>query len=822
MPHPSQPALMHISDWKLNTVIIVVTVLLTNVVVSLVDWMLLGRVSLDSMKVSTLSGLIIATLAVSGAGSLRARIAANNQRQLQQGIERAQSHLALAIESAEMIFWEFDLTSGAFSYDKGRRAWLGLSLDVAANTFNDWLALVHPDDVPQLLQRFEAAQRPGAPDFRFDYRMRQADGSWGWVHTQGRVSQRNAQGEAVLAVGSTLNIHQRKQTELALKENKERLDIIFNDNPELMLISRISDGLITEVNEAFVRIAGFSRAQAIGSTTLGLGIWVNPNDRERMTSALLANGRCDNLEVTFNTHSNEQIDCELDAVCTPIHGVPHIVCTVRDVRERKRALAELQRSKALLRATLDSTDEGILLLDEANQVLTVNPRFMALWQVPPELEAQPRNGHLMAHVLGELQDPSGFQHVVNELGNGTEKARGIWVLKDGRFFASFTQSLPMGAHTGRIWCFKDITELYLSRLKTQESLTLLQTVIDHSPMRIFWKDTELRYLGCNPLFAQDAGLAHAQDLIGKLDTDLSWAANAQAYNADDRQVMTSGVPRLAFEEMQTTPSGDSIWLSTSKVPLYSASKKLMGVLGMYEDITERKHAEQALQASEQRTQALYTLLRLVTDNVPDMIWAKDLDKRYLFANKAICEQLLMAQDTNEPLGKDDLFFALRQRASQPDNPQWHTFGELCQDSDDVTLAGGQARQFDEFGNVRGQLLHLDVRKAPLMSESGAVIGVVGSGRDVTAERATQEKLRVAAAVLANSSEALMLADANNRIIDINPAFTRLTGYSLAEVAGKDPRFLHSGKQGEGFYRDMWAQIEATGRWQGEVWNRRKD
>ncbi len=675
MPRPLAPTLKHISGWQLNTLIIAATVLLTNVVVALVSWLLLGRATADTMKVSTVSGLIIATLVVSVAGKVRAGIAAANRHQLQQGIERAQNHLALAIESAEMIFWEFDLTSGAFSYDKGRRAWLGLSLDVAANTFTDWLALVHPDDAPQLLQRFHAAQHPGAPDFRFDYRMRQADDSWGWVHTQGRVSQRNAQGEAVLAVGSTLNIHQRKQAELALQENKERLDIIFNDNPELMLISRISDGLITEVNEAFVRIAGFSRAQAIGSTTLGLGLWVNPQDRERMTRALLAHGRCDNLETTFVTQAGEHIECELDAVCTPIHGVPHIVCTVRDVRARKQALALLQQSEVAVQQL--NTD-----LSDRNQ-----------------------------------------------------------------FLAALMEAMPIP---------------------------------------VFYKDTQGFYLGFNKAYEDFIG--HPREaLIGKTVFDIAPSHLANIYHAQDLALMQQQGTQI-YETQLPNSAGDLLEVMFSKSCFKDHLGQIKGLIGCALDITNRKHAEQALQASEQRTQALYTLLRLVADNVPDMIWAKDLDKRYLFANKAICQQLLLAQDTAEPLGKDDLFFALRQRASHPDDPHWHTFGELCQDSDAVTLASGQAGQFDEFGNVRGQPLHLDVRKAPLMSENGAVIGVVGSARDVTAERATQEKLRVAAAVLTNSSEALVLSDADNIIIDINPAFTRLTGYTLAEVVGKDPRF----------------------------------
>ena len=249
---------------------------------------------------------------------------------------------------------------------------------------------------------------------------------------------------------------------------------------------------------------------------------------------------------------------------------------------------------------------------------------------------------------------------------------------------------------------------------------------------------------------------------------------------------------------------------------------VLTVTGGSLNITPRKEAELALRASEQKSHDLSTLLRLISDNVPDMIWAKDLHKRYLFANKAICDQLLFASSTDEPLGRTDLDFALRERSAHPDDPQWHTFGELCQDSDTLTLANGKASQFDEFGNVRGKFMFLDVHKAPFVNDAGEVIGVVGSARDVTAQKAAEDKLRLASLVLENSSEAMMVTDPDNAIVEINPAFTRLTGYSRDEVLGKNPAMLHSGRQTAAFYRDMWHQIDATGHWQGELWNRRKD
>lgn len=96
-----------------------------------------------------------------------------------------------------------------------------------------------------------------------------------------------------------------------------------------------------------------------------------------------------------------------------------------------------------------------------------------------------------------------------------------------------------------------------------ESHYLLQTIINTSPVRIFWKDKALKYLGCNPVFAHDAGEASPEALIGKTDFQLCWREQAALYQADDQQVIVSGIPKLAFEEQQTTPEGEAIWRRTS-------------------------------------------------------------------------------------------------------------------------------------------------------------------------------------------------------------------------------------------------------------------
>ena len=159
-----------------------------------------------------------------------------------------------------------------------------------------------------------------------------------------------------------------------------------------------------------------------------------------------------------------------------------------------------------------------------------------------------------------------------------------------------------------------------------------------------------------------------------------------------------------------------------------------------DEMHERRQVETALRESEASARELSNLLRMMCDNVPDMIWAKGLDGRYLFTNKAMAEQLLQAGDASEPVGRTDLFFAQRERDSHADHPQWHTFGELCRDTDVVTLERGMPSTFEESGNIRGCYLCLDVRKAPFINERGELIGTVGSARDVTERQQVEREL----------------------------------------------------------------------------------
>lgn len=147
----------------------------------------------------------------------------------------------------------------------------------------------------------------------------------------------------------------------------------------------------------------------------------------------------------------------------------------------------------------------------------------------------------------------------------------------------------------------------------RESQVLLKNVLDTIPNRVFWKDLDSRYLGCNKLFAEDAGLTFPAEIIGKQDFELSWSEQSELYRRDDRLVMDTGNPKLFYEEPQNRTDGKKLWLETSKIPLVDKNAKVYGVLGTYRDITERKVAEDALrQAKEEAEEATKVKDKLVT------------------------------------------------------------------------------------------------------------------------------------------------------------------------------------------------------------------
>jgi PAS domain S-box-containing protein len=330
----------------------------------------------------------------------------------------------------------------------------------------------------------------------------------------------------------------------------------------------------------------------------------------------------------------------------------------------------------------------------------------------------------------------------------------------------------VGCLLGSVYFIRDIfIERRLAEKAIRKQQELTSKIIETIPLRVFWKDRDLRYLGGNRLLAKDAGVIRPEDLIGKTDFDMSWKDQAELYRADDRRVMDTNTPKLFYDEPQTTPEGRHIWLRTSKVPLRDADHKVIGILGMYDDITRSREMELRLQESEER-------FRKSFQNSAIGMALVGLDGSWLRVNDSLCR--IVGYSEQELLGKtfkdithpedlqSDMDFVAQLLAGEIDHYQM------------------EKRYFHKDGHVVWIRLSVSlVRDA--QDNPGHLVAQI---EDVTRSREmelrlqeSEERFRHIAEI---TSDCVWQTDEHATYVYISPRVRDIMGYEPEELLGKSP------------------------------------
>lgn len=328
----------------------------------------------------------------------------------------------------------------------------------------------------------------------------------------------------------------------------------------------------------------------------------------------------------------------LEHKCQPVYSKDGIylgrrACN-RDITDRKKTELALIASERQLRGILEASTESVFLMDKDGQILMANTTTAERLNTTV--------GALVETDIYKLLPPDVAENRrrnVQEIISSGKPMR----FEDERFGRIFLNSVyPIQREGGEVTHLAvfglDITEERQSkqiveenRRKLAEVNNMLQLVIDTIPVRIFWKNLDSVYLGCNKIFAKDAGRNGPLELIGQNDYNLGWKAQADLYVQDDQAVIKSGIARIHYEEPQNTPTGDLKWLRTTKAPLHNQDGDIVGILGTYEDITERKTMEEGLRESEQRYRSIFQ------NNHATLLIIDPENGRIVDANPAACK-----------------------------------------------------------------------------------------------------------------------------------------------------------------------------------------
>lgn len=248
---------------------------------------------------------------------------------------------------------------------------------------------------------------------------------------------------------------------------------------------------------------------------------------------------------------------------------------------------------SMLDAVIESTLEGILVVNLNGTVTKTNRRFAELWRIPEQLIETRDDEKLLSYILDQLKYPEAFMAKVNELySKPEERSFDLIEFKDGRFFER--TSLPQRINeqvVGRVWSFRDVTEQKTTEETLRKERILFRTIIDNLPDSIYAKDIEYRKILSNPVNLHNAGCTKESEVLGKTDFELFQQDAALAFYKDDKTVLELGRPVINREESFIDKEGHRVWLLTTKLPLKDSSGKITGLIGVGRNITLRKKNE---------------------------------------------------------------------------------------------------------------------------------------------------------------------------------------------------------------------------------------
>ncbi len=252
---------------------------------------------------------------------------------------------------------------------------------------------------------------------------------------------------------------------------------------------------------------------------------------------------------------------------------------------------------------------------------------------------------------------------------------------------------------------------------------MLTSVLNSVPQSIFWKDRDGVYLGCNEVFAGATGLGGPAAVVGKTDSDLPWPREAgEVYRADDSEILRTGRPRRHVIEPLREAGGKQLWIDTTKVPLLDGDGRPYGILGVYDDVTERKRAEESLAESEER-------FRSAMFNSAIGMALVAPDGRWLEVNPALCRIVGYA--------RAELLATNFQALTHPD--------DLDADLDFVRelLAGTRSTYEMEkrYMHQDGAIVWIRLNVSLVRDAAGDPVHFISQMQDITERRRAEEAIR---------------------------------------------------------------------------------
>lgn len=273
----------------------------------------------------------------------------------------------------------------------------------------------------------------------------------------------------IIMVNQRLNVENR--------EEKEKLQMIFNTSPDAAVISRLTDGSIVDVNAGFLGMSGYSRAELIENTTIRINLWHVLADRERFVKLLQENGSCETTEFIFQRKDGSLFTGSISAKIIPIQTIPHIVSTIQDITQRKQAEEAMRESEELYRSILNASPDDITITDLNGGILVTSPAAKKMFGYEPEYD-RVFGSQVIGYIVPEDRERAKSNIGRMFTGNYTGPNEYHGVRKDGSILnIEVNSGLILGANrqpAKMVFIIRDITERKQAEQRIQQLVQQLE------------------------------------------------------------------------------------------------------------------------------------------------------------------------------------------------------------------------------------------------------------------------------------------------------------------------------------------------------------
>ena len=719
-------------------------------------------------------------------------------------LDETRARLQLAVRAGNIGLWDWDLKTNQVFFSAEWKEQIGYQEHEIGNAFDEWQSRVHPEDIDRALQLIYASINTPNLSYKAEFRLRHRNGSYRWILSQGTVL-RNEQGEPYRMTGAHIDISEQKESERLLRVGEERYRLA-----QTLAGSGTWEWVIA-TNEVFWSndtelLFGLSPGKFSGKLEDVIK-QIHPDDLDRWRESVrvcVEDGkehkidfRIIKLDGTVRwmaVYGNAERDIKGKAL--------RMLGVIRDITDRKQAEVELASGRKFLRKVIDTVPSMIFAKNRAGQFVLGNEAVAKTYGTTPEgiigktdWDYNPNIEEVNHFVLDDLK-------VINTQEKKLIPEEPV-THADGEIRWYTTVKVPLLNDDGTcdtvLGVAADITEIR----KTEESLKLseerFRKVFENAVAGIAIEDLDGHFVQINPEYA---------NMLGYSEEEFRQITYASIVHPEDREANVIELRRLIVGEQSSFEvenryihkDGHVVWVHKSVSLLYDNNGKPAYSMALVNDITDRKRAQEALQASEEH-------LRATLDSITDGVIATDSTGGILRINPMA--QRLTGWSASQSLGKPlaDVFVIVNADT-----------GKAMENSFSAMLnARGSVVQTNHTMLISrdGARYHIDHSEAPIRDARGLVTGMVLVFRDVTEDYAlrdaiiaNEERFRIISELVSDFAGCFLPTE------DVTPkmewgfgALPHLTGYSIEELG------LHDGFFGIIYPEDL---KEVHGFWQRQL------